>query len=61
MSVWCINLMASELWPSSDFTCSLLHFSEVVSVEVDHHLDPMVIMYCPDLTILIHFGLRDFG
>ena len=61
MSATCLNLMASELGPLGDFTCSQLLFSEVVSGEVDHHLDPTVIMYCPNLTVLIHFGLRDFG
>jgi hypothetical protein len=61
MSATCLNLVASELRPLGDFTCSQLHFTEVVSAEVDHHPDPMVIMYCPDLMVLIHLAFRTSG
>jgi hypothetical protein len=45
-----------ELWPSGELICSESFFSKVVSVEVDHYYDPMTIMYCPDLMVLIYFG-----
>jgi hypothetical protein len=60
MSAMCLNLVASELQSSGNFTCSQLHFAEVVSDEVHHHPDPTVIIYCPNLTVFIHFSLHEF-
>jgi hypothetical protein len=49
--------VTSELWPSGELICSKSFFSKVVSAKVDHYSDPTTIMYCPDLMVLIYFGI----